>query len=56
MLSHYQTYNLPKISSTSSKITVKALAYVSETVIYFYIGFAVTATEIKSTNNTDVSY
>ncbi|CAK87874.1 unnamed protein product (macronuclear) [Paramecium tetraurelia] len=56
MMSHYQTYNLPKLSANSSKykinrlfrITVKALAYASETFIYFYIGFAVTATEINN--------
>ncbi|CAD8172043.1 unnamed protein product [Paramecium octaurelia] len=48
MMSHYQTYNLPKLSANSSKITVKALAYASETFIYFYIGFAVTGTEINN--------
>ncbi|CAK71373.1 unnamed protein product (macronuclear) [Paramecium tetraurelia] len=46
MLSHYQTYNLPKISATSSKITIKALAYISETIIYFYIGYMVTENAI----------
>ncbi|CAD8096956.1 unnamed protein product [Paramecium sonneborni] len=51
MMAHYQTYNLPKLSANSSKITVKALAYASETFIYFYIGFAVTGNEI---NNTEV--
>ncbi|CAD8191995.1 unnamed protein product [Paramecium pentaurelia] len=50
MMSHYQTYNLPKLSANSSKITIKALAYATETIIYFYIGFAVTGNEI---NNVD---
>ena len=55
MMSHYQTYNLPKLSANSSKyniwlyrITIKALAYVSETFIYFYIGFAVTGSELNN--------
>ncbi|CAD8054260.1 unnamed protein product [Paramecium primaurelia] len=51
MLSHYQTYNLPKISATSSKITIKALAYISETVIYFYIGYMVTENVIVKNSN-----
>ncbi|CAD8045777.1 unnamed protein product [Paramecium primaurelia] len=55
MLSHYQTYNLPKISSTSSKITIKALAYISETIIYFYIGYMVTENAIvKEQNDTNL--
>ncbi|CAD8051472.1 unnamed protein product [Paramecium sonneborni] len=53
MLSHYQTYNLPKISSASSKITIKALAYISETIIYFYIGYMVTENAIVQPNDND---
>lgn len=42
---------MPKISATSSKITIKALAYISETIIYFYIGYMVTENAIVKTKD-----
>jgi NhaP-type Na+/H+ or K+/H+ antiporter len=41
LMQHYLTYNLSKAASKSSRVTVKACAYVCESFIYIYLGFGV---------------